>query len=179
MAADYLTAYWVDKNDIIESVSLFWDDFALANEGREVVSAKVCGKPIWEFIADEQTVTWLKIIFENVRRKKAAVERQFRCDSPLEKRFMLMRVSPMNAGGLFVENILMKTELRRKPVFFEHSNSETDKRIYRCSICGKIKKHLVWTEPEAPDGVSRLNVVYTVCNACHQGRGATGRVAPA
>lgn len=168
MANEYLTAYWLDKNDLIERVSLFWDEFALANDGGKVVASKIRGKPIWEFIGDEQTVVWLKILFESVRKRQTPQERPYRCDSPSERRYMLMRVSPMHSGALAVENILLRVEQRRHPVFFSTTPGENTEaqRILRCSICGKIKKNLAWTEPDSEADTLRLPVVYTVCEGC-------------
>lgn len=168
MKDGYLTAYWLDRKNVITRVSLFWDEFALENDGGKAVSSKVCGKSMWEFVGDETTKAWLEMLFENTRRKGIPVERPYRCDAPSEKRHMIMKITPDPSGNLFVEHYLTHVEPRRTPVFFMRSEAAKSdhKKFLRCSNCGRIKINTDWIEAESAIGISNLMVSYTICDAC-------------
>lgn len=48
-------SYRINRLDEIVAVSPGWDAFATANDGPDVVAAKVLTRPLWHFISDPTT----------------------------------------------------------------------------------------------------------------------------
>lgn len=161
--------YWLDPSDAIRETNAFWDQFADENEGLELSSTQVLGKPIWKFIVGDTTRMWLDTLLSYARFHQKAVMRQYRCDSPETKRFMEMHILPEKNKNLCLEHRIVRTETMDPPV----SYTASIKAIYfRCSICNKVQVKGHWYEGNEavkkgllPDsGAPR--VAYRVCESC-------------
>jgi hypothetical protein len=167
------TTFWLDKNNQILNVSSSWDDFARQNAGESVLSEKVCGRPLREFINGDATRMWVDTLLVLARLQNKAIERPYRCDSPSERRYMQMSVIPHEDGVLEVKHSLLQTEPRRNPVHFRGILRGRVASHRRCSICGRVYHNNHWVEPEVLDTLSDQNttlvVAYTVCVDCREG----------
>ncbi len=166
------TIYWIDEKDVICQVSGPWDDFALENNGSEACANFVVGKPIWNFIVGDTARMWMNAIIGLSRIKRESVERQYRCDSPSLKRYMMMRLQSEDSNIVRVEHELLFTELMDPPMNFKYTGIPLSTGILRCSVCNKIQVKEGWYEPD--EAVHKFNLVtddflsisYAVCEKC-------------
>ncbi|MDW8326993.1 MAG: hypothetical protein RMK99_10535 [Anaerolineales bacterium] len=87
-------AYWIDDHDQIVCISNNWPSFALTNGAPDLMPEAVLQRPIWEFMAGDETREFFEILLERVRNHGLSARLPFRCDSPEAVRFMEMRLSP-------------------------------------------------------------------------------------
>ncbi|MEM9300807.1 MAG: hypothetical protein AAGE01_01770 [Pseudomonadota bacterium] len=167
------TIYWLDANDCIERVaSETWDAFAAANKGDAALSDRIVGRPLREFISGDSTQMWVNALIAYARLLDKPVRRDYRCDSPTEKRYMSMEITPLEDERLRVENRLLRTEDLGGELNFVTAGADGERFTQRCSICNKLRVHDVWVEPH-PTALEQeaserapIPVIYTVCSSC-------------
>ena len=168
------TTYSLDVEDCIVEVSRGWDDFALENDGPDVVADSVIGRKLSEFIEGDATRMWIISLVTSARAKNKEMIRFYRCDSPNEKRYMKMIVTPEGDGRVSVTSKLIRTEKMRKMVDFVHN---VFANYCKCSICNQIRVQEMWLEPDDAkvlgllDDETPIPVVYTVCETCMKHNG--------
>jgi hypothetical protein len=168
-----MLTYWLDKNDVIQKVCVAWDQFAQANDGQATLAEQVIGKRLWNFIDGSNTRLWLDAVLTYARISGSIVEKRYRCDSPTEKRFMLMRVIPHTADLLEVQCNLEQELPQQVCVQFEAKTRRIPSLKVRCSICNRIKINAdTWQEADTAvlngslDNTKPVKVIYGVCAAC-------------
>lgn len=161
------TFYILDDMKTIVDVGGQWDCFAQENGGVNTCSEHVKGRPIWDFIIDDNTRMWFETLLQLAKLKHDALVRHYRCDSPDLRRFMKMTIDAMHDHGFRVLHEVISVEERSQPVYIHCSGSPSHGDVIRCSSCGKIKVGSVWVEPDADIVMAnRLNVTYTICPVC-------------
>lgn len=172
-----LITYHLDRKDRITHVGGNWDHFAIENNSTPAcLSDKVCNRPLVDFITGDETRMWVCAVFMLARARQQVVEKNYRCDSPDERRYMLMRVFPSQDGELEVQHEILRCEKRSHPVNFTPFAGKLPRSHIRCSICGRLLYGGVWVEPETvrpPDGQSlgshqQFRVNYGICEDCRQ-----------
>lgn len=164
--------YWLDKDMRITAVSGPWDEFAIENNGRNVVEPDVKGRPIWHFIKGNTTRMWVDTLIKLAMVTGKVVERPYRCDSPEMKRYMSMKIVPEESGAFRMEHTVLFTEKRSHNVHFNYSENQTLQLKQRCSSCGRLRTQDSWEEAEylSPPGEGTLEktytVIYTMCPDC-------------
>ena len=150
--------YRVDKKDIIVSVSQSWEAFARANAwGIELRPENVVGHLLWDFIQDTETQLLYKEVFRRVRAGRPTRAIPFRCDSPHERRFLRLLLSPLSDGQIEIKSKIIKTE-RRDPVsLLDKDTPRSGDFIRICSMCKKIfTTDNKWVEIE--EGLAQLRL---------------------
>ncbi|MGD1975351.1 MAG: hypothetical protein PVH37_21640 [Desulfobacterales bacterium] len=148
--------YRIDSNDIIVSVSQNWESFARDNAwGSELSPENVIGHLLWDFIQDIETRHLYEEVFRRVRAGMLSGPIPFRCDSPQERRFLKLLLSPLPDGQIEISSTIIRTE-RRDPVRLLDENIPRSNDIIRiCSMCKKIfTTHNKWVEIE--EGLAQL-----------------------
>lgn len=168
-----MLTYWLDKNDIIQKVGAGWDAFALANDGQQSLAEQVLGQRLWTFINGSATRLWVDAVLGHARITGKLVERRYRCDSPTDKRFMLMRVIPHNDGLLEVQCNLEQELPQQVRVEVEAKTRRIPSLKVRCSICNRIKINAdTWQEADEAvlkgelANTAPVKVIYGVCADC-------------
>jgi hypothetical protein len=170
-------SYTLDKAGVIVAVNNKWDEFARDNDGEKILSGKIIGKKLDQFIHGDVTRMFVRAMIMSARTLKRPVYRPYRCDSPQLKRFMEMTVLPQDAGTVEVihrqlhsEPIVNKFSIRAAP---EGSGSILSSFIKRCSLCNRVKAKGIWSEIDEAVEESRLDppastlkVIYGVCPDC-------------
>lgn len=163
------TIYKVDSENRIIEVSPGWDGFARQNNGEEVVSSCIVGRKLNEFIKGDSASMWIHSLITSARAKNKEMIRFYRCDSPDEKRYMKMTITPGEGGVVSVSSKLIRVEKMKKRVGFVYRPLSNNRK---CSICNKIYFQQSWLEPDDAnvlgllDENNPISVVYTVCEAC-------------
>jgi hypothetical protein len=168
--------YCMDNEDIIVSVSRNWESFARANAwGSELSPENVVGHLLWDFIQDFETRHLYKEVFRRVRAGKPAGPIPFRCDSPQERRFLKLLLSPLPDGQIEITSTIVRTE-RRDPIrLLDKDMPRSNDLIRICSMCKKIATTQgKWVEIE--EGLAQLRsfeademprLTHSLCSDCY------------
>lgn len=167
-----IVSYRIDHEDNIVSVFDNWIEAAEEGNNQELQDVEsVLDTSIFDHLNDESTKSFYKLTFEQCRKQNKAVELDYRCDSPTEKRFMKMRVIPLPDRSLNIHNYLLKTERFRAPVIIKpYDVSSNKKPVLRCSLCNSLKlptaKH--WIDPGYINVISEsyFSVIHAICPDC-------------
>jgi hypothetical protein len=171
---DGAMSYTLDHADCIVAVGGAWDDFARVNQGDAVLSSKVVGRKLDQFIHDDVTRMFVRSLLMAARLLRKPISRPYRCDAPALKRFMEMTVTPDAVGGLEVTHRELRSEpmLHRVQLVAAPPGSEA---VFtkRCSLCNRVQAKGVWSEVDAAvqagrltDNGAGLKVFYGVCPDC-------------
>lgn len=165
------TTYWLDRNNKIIKVSNNWNKFALENNGKDVLSEKILGHSLLEYVVGDNTKMWIETLLQLARIKSNGIIKEYRCDSPREKRYMIMELKMLGDGTLKVEHTIKKIESYSQELNFLYSNTKLKSKLYqRCSICNKVLYEGNWTEPnelsEDLTDSNEIQVIYNVCPNC-------------
>lgn len=165
--------YWIDRKNIIQRVNENWDDFALANDGGGVTRDQVVGRSIFDFIVGDNTRMWIETVLEHVRLVRQPLAREYRCDSPSEKRFMMMRLTPVEGDLIRLDHETLRVESMACHVpDFVYCGRKASRLTVRCSICNKVKAGEQWVDPDSPEAKLERStgastpVAYSVCESC-------------
>ncbi|MEC9491345.1 hypothetical protein [Flexistipes sp.] len=168
--------YKIDKKDRINYIDQAWIRFARLNDcGIKCKKEFVYGMHIFDCICDPETRFLYQTIIETVRNSGKSVKFPFRCDSPAERRFLEMEISPLNYGEILFKSYTLKTEKRCK-VNILAKNKEGSELITVCSMCKKIKTDKnTWSEVE--DALKKLELflktklpqlTHGLCPSCYR-----------
>ncbi len=164
------TLYVLDNQDRIVLIEGAWDEFAKDNDGANLSSDEVYGQLIWDYVTGDTTRMWLEALFQYARVSALILERLYRCDSPNMKRFMRMRIIPLQTNCLRIEHEVLATEQRAVPVKIQYSKNMMKNTKRRCSICGRLNIDGAWQEPHLnhKNESKEVMVIYSVCDDCQR-----------
>ncbi len=168
--------YCVAPDGVITSVDAQFASFARENGAPELADA-VLGRPLVTFLAGPEVRSLYETLMERVRVRREEVEFPFRCDAPDLRRFMRMRVEPLDDGGLCFTATLERAE-PREPVPPEWLMSRLDTPaeadiVALCSWCKRVRDDDgSWQEVEEVMGRGLLDrdrpvaISHAACPAC-------------
>lgn len=130
--------YRLDAHDRIEWVSDGWLAFALENGATDLTEERVLGRPIWDFIADDELRAAYRRIFAKTRTTGRAWSGPFRCDSPTLRRFMQLEVAWERAQALHLSGILLHVEPCEPVRLLDAGALCSDARVTMCGICKNL-----------------------------------------
>ncbi len=172
--ADLTIRYSIDRHDRIAAVSENWEAFAQANGGAAVVSGKVLGRSLWEFIQDRNVRQLYRHLVDQARGGRP-LEFRYRCDSPTERRVFLMRVRAIADGGIEFSSELQSATDRSPVGLLDAAVARSAASVRICSWCQRIAVGAEeWVEAEA--AVDRLGLLQTdalpalthgICPTCY------------
>ncbi len=166
--------YKIDENNNIIYVNEEWDCFALENNGEEIVSDKIIGRNLFDFV-ENITVKHIYLHLLDKVRKGNKILIDYRCDSPTYKRFLQLTIKPEDNSIIrFIsreKEILPQNYLR----ILDSKSIRSKKFIPMCLWCKKIKVEDEWEELEQAinkyDLLNQLEVpslTHTICEECYQ-----------
>lgn len=171
-------SYWIDEGDIIRQVDDFWDQSLEDPTAARVKSSEIIGKSLFNFICDDITRMFIRTLLQSARLMMKPLSRPYRCDSPHEKRYMQMTITPEQEGLVSVTHEIIKTEPLVKPALFKtlpSSFSTFQSAVHiRCSICNRVRLmgtenwHEINALPESITSTTEqpMQVIYGVCRDC-------------
>ncbi|MBI1910797.1 MAG: hypothetical protein HYS21_02230 [Deltaproteobacteria bacterium] len=149
--------YEIDAEDRLVRVNEHWVQFAQENKAPYITNAYVIGRPIWDFITGREIKHIFRILFEKIRTTGLGVELPFRCDSPECRRFMEMKITPLNGGSLAFHTKIIKEEFRDPAPILDAMADRSNEFVTMCSWCKRIiLPENGWAEVE--EAVSRLDL---------------------
>lgn len=166
--------YQVDSGDRIRFVDAEWLEFARQNAGSMLDRDAVLGRPLWEFIAGEETRQLYSLIFNVARVQMREINVPFRCDSPTCRRYMELAIAPLADGFLNLSGLLIREEPRPYVALLDPSVPRSDVFVRICSWCKRVFiPPNEWAEVEL--AIRCLNVfassdlpalTHVMCTAC-------------
>jgi hypothetical protein len=168
-------SYHIDSQGRLSYISDRWSRFARRNKAQHLTPSSVLGRPLLTLISDDSTRHIYALMIERSRRDRVRLDFPFRCDAPDRRRFMRMRIFPLEDGGVGFSSCLIREE-PRQPVRLLETDAERSGRLVRiCSWCKRIETGASeWLEAEA--AVQRLNLfdstrlpglTHGMCPTCH------------
>lgn len=150
--------YRIDQADIITSVCDNWKSFATDNAwAGECSPENVVGHVLWDFIQDRETRHLYMELFKIVRAGKGAGPIPFRCDSPRERRFLELLLSPLPDGRIEITSTIIRSEPRDHVKLLDNQTPRSGELVKICSMCKKIAvAEDEWVEME--EGLARLKL---------------------
>jgi uncharacterized CHY-type Zn-finger protein len=162
-------SYTIDKDGKIIHVDLKWDLFALENQGKiNVLKDQILGRKVTDFIVGDHVRMWYESLITLARVSGKRVEREYRCDSPTHKRYMLMMLIPFKNGNLRIDHYLLKEEKIEKKIEIDFSGKYSN-IITRCSSCNRFYYKYKWIDIDELAkllDISKITVSDVICNDC-------------
>lgn len=170
--------YRIDRDDIVVFVSDNWTRFAVDNAaGAQASATSVVGRALHEFIDGEETCSLYALVLDSIRCSNRPVTFRFRCDSPAERRFCEMKITPGTDGSVDFESRILQTESRQSvPLLHSDVRRDPDKFLKACSACKRIAMdNGEWIEIE--QAMQRLKlgeleraprISHGLCAGCHE-----------
>jgi len=132
--------YTIDGNDTIVSISDNWHAFAEDNAWDGPVRPRdVVGHSLWRFIQGPEVQRLYQAIFSRVRNGHPCRALPFRCDSPVERRYLELNVEARPAGHLHLRSTIVLTERRHPVKVLESRISRSSLLLKLCSVCKKMR----------------------------------------
>lgn len=162
----------VDADDRIVSVGGCWDGSARQGSAGQLAGTQVIGRLLADFISGDSTLMYVDTLLQSARLQARVLTRQYRCDSPTEKRFMEMRLTPLTGGLVHMTHRLLKTMPLRRPIRF--ATVAPPSLHLRCSSCNSVRiGHGDWLAPDHPMLTERpmpddIPVAYGICPRCQE-----------
>lgn len=168
--------YRITPDDVIEFVNDAWVRFAVENGGSALCQG-VIGTSLWNYISGRQVVHLSRELLTRVRDSRCEATIPFRCDSPLIRRFMWMKISPVSNGKLEFCTWTEREEPYSEPIqILNPAVSKGREQFLRmCAWCKKIYTGSFWLEIEEAIGRMRLfdhaampTITHGICDRCFQ-----------
>jgi len=170
-----LTSYTIDLDGRILWTGEGWDEFARANSSDGLCESRVHGKSIYDYMQGTTVKEIYRRIFARVRVEQNGVVIPFRCDSPSERRFLELHVSPPESGAFRLSVFQARLEPREFcPLLDPESKKDKHRFVTVCSWCKKIQIDTnLWVEVEEATGRFQLfysalipQMTHTICSDC-------------
>jgi hypothetical protein len=152
-----VSGYIIDETDRIIDVSGAWLTFARENDAPELTREAVIGHVLWSFVAGDETRRLYQILLDTVRSNDTIIMLPFRCDSPTLRRDMRLIMSPLHAGRVRLEGVLVSVTPRPYVALLDRSLPRAGAVLTLCAFCRRAwMEQDDWVELE--DLVVRLGL---------------------
>lgn len=165
---DYPLYYRLDASDRITQTGGEWDAFAGTHDGASLRGDAVLGHSLYDFVQGDVSRMFVRTLVDGVRLLQRSRTVGYRCDSPGLKRFMEMTLAPLAGGEVLVSHRQLRTEPVTRAFHFQVVQPDQPGVVVRCTHCNAVKRQGRWGEAETvlPVGLSRVPVIYGVCESC-------------
>jgi len=147
--SDLCITYRIDKDNKIFFLSDEWELFANENSASDLTVESVINQSLFDYISDKECQHIYQILINRSRTKKEKLEFSFRCDSPDKRRFMLMKMTPMQDESIEFKSCIVREEIRDPILLLDKEIERSNDFLTICSWCNKIKvNEEEWVEVE-------------------------------
>lgn len=169
--------YRIDGNDNIIYVSDNWNKFAKDNgASKSCLLSFVLNKPLWDFIADIETIHLYKLLVEMARTKKKSITVPIRCDSPNLRRFIEIIIKPLPGNSVEFSSQIIRVEQRDFLEILDTTVDRSEDLVCICSYCKKIEvSENEWLDTEKAVEFLDLfksaelpQLTHSVCPVCYK-----------
>lgn len=145
--------YRIDAADAIAFVDQAWIRFAVENQAPDLTGEAVVGRPIWQFIAGEETRRLYRELFGLLRASRSELNIPFRCDSPTTVRQMTLTLRSAPKRGIEFEGWLVEAQARPPVAVFSRWAERSEEFIAICSLCRRLSILGEWVD--AAEAITR------------------------
>jgi len=132
--------YEIDHDDCLSDFSEQWSEFAEANGAGALEPQQLLRRPLKQFITGKEVRELYSVVFARVRQKYLSISFPFRCDSPAERRFMRMHLTPGESSRIGIECWLVRSERRQLVPWSWGAKHETAQgTLMICSTCNRAR----------------------------------------
>jgi hypothetical protein len=165
-------SYRLDASNRLIQVGPEWDRFALENGGESVLSERILGMRLSDFMRDAETLHLHERLLQRVRRERDIHGLSFRCDSPDRRRHMEMDIVNVEHGVVEYCCRIVRVE-PREPILLNHAEHTPSSFLRMCSWCNRMNVEGAWMELE--DAAARLHlfekdrvepISHAMCDEC-------------
>lgn len=162
--------YIVDSTLSLKAYNSMWENFALNNDGEEILRRYPLGSNIQDAF-QEPIKSYLIRAYARALRDNTPFEQTYECPSPIAYRLYRQTAYPLVQGrGLVITNHLVKkAQLQDETVAF--SKQFIDKRglITQCQNCRKIRDphnehHWLWVPSLVKNTLDTVS--HSICSRC-------------
>ena len=143
-------SYSIDQNDHLCDFGEEWDTFAFANASHDLTGGLLEGRSLWDFIANPQTRKIYQTLYTQVRDTGLPGEINFRCDSPMMKREMVLTIEADGDCLQHTSRLILETPQQHNSLLAQPLTRELGEAfITMCSWCKQVKFDGVWCDIDA------------------------------
>jgi hypothetical protein len=139
--------YRLDPDDRITFLGGSWNEFARSNGAPNLVDDPL-GRSVWDYVAGAETAFLWGEVLRRARETNAVLMFPFRCDSPRERRFLMMAVQAVGDGAVELVSETQRVEARVAADWLESTVRRGAWMISSCSWCRKFEVEGEWVEVE-------------------------------
>ena len=168
--------YQIDGNDQLCHVNATWAQFALENDGVNLLPDRILGRSLWDFIGDTHVLEIYRQIVQRVRSGFPA-EFDCRCDSPEWRRQFRMTIRKEAGGTVEFLSQLRWEEPRARVDLLDVKIRRSEYWVRVCCWCQNIVlPDGSWVPVE--EAVEQLGLLgeetlprltHGICPPCHSG----------
>jgi hypothetical protein len=149
--------YEIDADDRVRMVGDHWLAFARENDAQGLTREAVVGRPLWDFIAGAETRALYREVVRRVRRDDVRLILPFRCDSPNFRRWMRLVMTPLAAGAIRFDGLMLRKLERMHLGILDPQAPRRPQELPMCSCCKRVHVDSDWLEAE--DAIARLHTL--------------------
>lgn len=158
--------YLLDSHRNIKSISGDWDAFAKSNGAEQLATEKVIGNSIFDFMSGKVTKQFYEQLIKQAHTIAKTITFDYRCDSPEQKRFMELHITPLDNGETAITSHFLGSRPLKKRVHTYLVKERTKQSKISCSLCNKIQHQKVWLELEDCAINNPTPITYGICEDC-------------
>lgn len=132
-------AYTLDAKNRIVAVNDAWCAFAQENEAAQLTRAAILQRSVWDFIDGPETQSVYDAILQRAHTARVTMRFAFRCDSPEQRRFMEMEISPEPNRHIQIACRIRRIEWRPRISLPATSAHPARRFVSVCSSCRKVE----------------------------------------
>ncbi len=163
--------YRIDGADRLSAVSANWEAMAAEGGATRLAGDAVLGRSLWDFIRDATLRDIYARLFGAVRSTGRPLSFEYRCDTPVARRLMVMTLTPIDSADIEIGNRPLWAELR--PALHSENVFRGAATVRCCSLCNHFQVGPAWVDVTDAVGAGMLasgdrpiRVAFAVCGAC-------------
>src|SRR4051794_38684934 len=166
-----IASYAIDVADRI-----IWADGGFAElaraHGWPQLATAVVGRPLMDFVAGERPRALQAALIARARASHQPLELRYRCDSPVMRRFAVMRIAGRPDGGVVFTTWFESVEEREYLPLLDYERPRSKETVKLCAWCNRLDNGGGWREAEdATQAVAHADtrppaVEHGLCEIC-------------
>ncbi len=145
-------SYRIDSRDCVAAVETEWLDFNGQPSSRRLPVS------FWDYISGHEVRHLFKMMFDTAREQRREINVPFRCDTPTARRFMELKIEPLDEGVLSITGELIHKEIRASVDLLDDVERDPERFLEICSWCKRVDRGGDrWVEVE--DAIRELNLM--------------------
>lgn len=127
--------YRLNRHEEFTYINEAWVTFAVANDAPGLVSDRVLGRSLWDFISDQTTRTLYKEILDQIHAGRSEMTFNFRCDAPASRRRMEMTIIKIPGGEVQFETRIIGEDERISQALLDRNTPRISEVLNICGWC--------------------------------------------